>query len=409
MGGIDRRRGDSVENRASPGSSGPSHGGEPPDDAEIDFDVHPSLEGLPLLPRPTRKRLTGRQLIDYKSHRESLLLWMLKRGKKPDQGQGYSWDTVRCRAYNTDIFYRWVWDQKDKYTTQFTEDDVDRYFEALVLSDQTASNKQNIEKSIKMLLRWREFEMGEDWSNWECPVTFQDVRGPQEPRDYLTRDERRKIKEASINYGNVPHYNAVSPKEREEWKRHLAKRFQMPVEGVSKKEFERANGYKLPSLVCTSLDAGLRPKEVATARVQWIDVENSLLRIPYDESVKNQGNWHVSLRDETAEYLRRWIEERQLYQKYDDTDLIWLTREENPYRSTALKYVLRRLCDEAGIEYEDRQMTWYALRHSVGTFMTREEGMKAAKSQLRHRNIETTAKYDAAAVEDRRDALDRMG
>lgn len=50
-----------------------------------------------------------------------------------------------------------------------------------------------------------------------------------------------------------------------------------------------------------------------------------------------------------------------------------------------------------------------SIRHSVGTYMAREEGLKAAKSQLRHRSIETTAKYDQAPVEDRRDALDRMG
>ena len=53
-------------------------------------------------------------------------------------------------------------------------------------------------------------------------------------------------------------------------------------------------------------------------------------------------------------------------------------------------------------------MSWYAIRHSVGTYMTREEDLAAAKAQLRHKSVQTTMKYDAAPVEDRQDALKRM-
>jgi integrase len=54
-------------------------------------------------------------------------------------------------------------------------------------------------------------------------------------------------------------------------------------------------------------------------------------------------------------------------------------------------------------------MSWYAIRHSVGTYMTREEDLAAAQAQLRHKSPETTMKYDQTPVEDRQDALDRMG
>ncbi|QSG02844.1 XerD/XerC family integrase [Natranaeroarchaeum sulfidigenes] len=54
-------------------------------------------------------------------------------------------------------------------------------------------------------------------------------------------------------------------------------------------------------------------------------------------------------------------------------------------------------------------MSWYSIRHSVGTYMAREEGLAAAQTQLRHRSPETTMKYDQAPVEDRKNALDRMG
>lgn len=41
--------------------------------------------------------------------------------------------------------------------------------------------------------------------------------------------------------------------------------------------------------------------------------------------------------------------------------------------------------------------------------MTREEGLATAQAQLRPTSEQTTMKYDQTPVEDRRDALDRMG
>jgi site-specific recombinase XerD len=107
--------------------------------------------------------------------------------------------------------------------------------------------------------------------------------------------------------------------------------------------------------------------------------------------------------------LHRWIEQRENYEKYDGTDRLWLTRHGNPYESHSLKFVLERLCETAGIPTENRKMSWYSIRHSVGTYMAREEGLAAAQAQLRHKSVETTMKYDQVPVEDRRDALDRMG
>jgi site-specific recombinase XerD len=107
--------------------------------------------------------------------------------------------------------------------------------------------------------------------------------------------------------------------------------------------------------------------------------------------------------------LTRWLQERRAHPDYDDCDALWLTREENRYGTGALSYLLGRLCEIADIETDNRQMSWYAIRHSVGTCMTREEDLAAAQTQLRHKSAETTMKYDQTPVEDRQDALDRMG
>ena len=143
--------------------------------------------------------------------------------------------------------------------------------------------------------------------------------------------------------------------------------------------------------------------------MSWIDFENEVLRIPWEESVKNEDNWRVSLLPKTAHFLGKWLQERDVREKYEGSDRLWLTRFENPYGSRSLNRLLRKLLDAAGIDTSDRQITWYSIRHSVGTYMTREEDLKAAAAQLRHKSLKTTARYDQAPVEDRRDALERMG
>lgn len=48
-------------------------------------------------------------------------------GKSPEKGQGYAEDTVSGRAYRLDKFYRWVWSQEDRYTTQGAKHDAPKY------------------------------------------------------------------------------------------------------------------------------------------------------------------------------------------------------------------------------------------------------------------------------------------
>jgi site-specific recombinase XerD len=120
-------------------------------------------------------------------------------------------------------------------------------------------------------------------------------------------------------------------------------------------------------------------------------------------------NWTVGITDRTATALERWIDEREDHPRYADTEKLWLTRHGNRYGSNELSRILKDLCDRAEINYENRQMSWYSIRHSVGTLMTDERDLAATQAQLRHESVKTTLKYDNVPVEDRRDALDNMG
>lgn len=361
------------------------------------------VEGIVLIPEPTREYLNERQLVAYKHHREKLLKWLARVGKSPEKLEGYAHDTANAYASILDKFHRWAWDRKGGYTLDIDHDDAETYLTERAMADENYSSSylHNIKLALIAYFRFRD-----DAEEWSPDLEIRSSAGASQPRNYLSAEERKQFREASLKYGTIPSYASLAPDERQEWKRFLARRFGKPMTEVTPDDWKRANGFKYPSLIHASLDAGLRPVEVGRARTYWVDLNNAVLRIPEEDSSKNKDNWTVSLRQDTTDYLARWLEEREMYEKYDDSDRLWLTRHGNPYSSSSLRYVLDAVCEVAGI---DRDLSWYAIRHSTGTYMAREEGLAAAQSQLRHKRAETTMKYDQAPVGDRRDALDRMG
>ena len=361
---------------------------------------------ITVVTQPAAATLNQKQLVDYRDERESCLKWLLTFGKEPRKANGYALGTVKPRAYRMDQFYRWVWEQEGGYTTSVTHDHADAWMQQLAQADYSNTHRTNSQKAVKMLFKWLAHERHA--KPWDPDISFSHADATA-PRDYLTRDERTAIQNASLEYGSIPSYANLTPTERDRWKRYLAQRFEKPVSDVTPDDWERANSWKIPSLVWTSLDAGLRPVEVKRASVRWVDTDNRVLRIPKSDSAKSRESWIVSLRDRTGMYLERWLEQRITFAGYDQDGTLWRTRERNPYTSQSLRYVLHRLCEIADIETDNRQMSWYSVRHSVGTYMTREEDLAAAQTQLRHKSPETTMKYDQTPVEDRRDALDRMG
>ncbi len=357
---------------------------------------------------PTVDSLGEREKVDYRAFKEEFISWLQSMGKDPSHGEGYARETVRQTSVRTDRFMRFLWSDSG-YTTAPDAGDASEYMRSCVMSDEDYSKNYlaNEQKAVKRLFKWMNAERGMN-IEWNPELSFSSQSGVN-PRDFLTREERTAIRNAALEYGSVPAYGGLDADEREEWKTELSQRFDKPKAAISSEDFKRANGWKIPSLVWTSLDTGLRPVEVERSRIGWVDVANRVLRIPEAESSKNSDNWVVSLTDRTAEALDRWLEERELYDVYDGSDAIWLTREANPYSSNSLAYLLKSLFDVAGIERSEREVSWYMIRHSVGTYMAREEGLAAAKAQLRHRSETTTMKYDQTPAEDRREALSRMG
>jgi site-specific recombinase XerD len=375
--------------------------------SEISLETPEVTIPFPTVPNDAEQYLNDKELFDYENKREALAKWLLVFGKDPEKISGYSEATVKRTLYRVGYFERWVWQQQtDGYTPFPTTDHANDYIEALAYSDKSNSHKAGCQHALKRYFKWRHNEF--DHEIWDPQHTFSTDNSNQ-PRDYLTVEERQKIRQVALEYGDLPYYQNYDPEERERMKPYIASRVDKPVDMLAREDWNDISSWKFTSLVWASLDGGLRPIEVNRATVNWVDVDNSVLRIPADESSKNRDNWVVSLRDDTAEAIDRWMEERRHIPMYDDTDTLWLTQKGNEYKSQSLRRLIQRLCDHAGIEYGNRKMSWYAIRHSVGTFMTREEDLAAAQAQLRHKSPETTMKYDAAPPGDRRDALDKMG
>ena len=321
---------------------------------------------IKIVPGPNEEQLNEKQLVDYREHRGGFINWLRTKGKNPEKREGYSPYSVYGTAYRCARFDRWVWTEEGRYTIPPAPEHGDDYMdENVAFRDVSTATKGKTEEALMRYYRW--IAKTTHVAEWDREQRFRS--GGNDARDYLTRRERRLVREAA---------------------------------------FETGDGWRVASLVLTSLDAGLRPVEVRRARPEWVDVENMLLRIPRDESSKNQDNWRVSLTSRTATALDHWLTERGETAMYDDPAELWLTREATAYGSRSLSRLLKRLCEDAGIEMGGRSMTWYSIRHSVGTYMTAERDLKAAKDQLRHKSAKTTMKYDQVPVEDRRDALDRM-
>jgi len=212
-----------------------------------------------------------------------------------------------------------------------------------------------------------------------------------------------------MSYGSIPHYNSLEPGERKRWKNYLAQRLQKPVEDVGKTDFAKANSFKYTSMIYVALDAGFRPVEVKRANVDWVDLDNGVLRIPEDESSKSRENWIVALKPETVSILKKWLEERSAKSKYDGRDALWLTQQANRYNKDSFRRsVFRKIAEEAGLDLENRDLTPYSIRHSTATMIAKEADLATAAKQCRHKSKQTTQKYAHSSVERQEDAVNKI-
>jgi hypothetical protein len=188
-------------------------------------------DDVPLVIDPDREYLNARQLEDYRQHRENLLEWLYRKGKDPDRQEGYSHTVTRNMAYRISKIYRWLWERQDRYTTNLSHNQADAYVRGLAGKDWKNSNKAQYVKALKRLFKWKRHERNGD--QWEPEITFHPSSEEYQPQDFFTLEERKRLREASLEYGSVPAYGNLTPDERSRWKSHLAQRFEKPKNSFS--------------------------------------------------------------------------------------------------------------------------------------------------------------------------------
>lgn len=374
----------------------------------MSYEDENKYEGIVLVTDEAREYLNPRQEIAYEEHRRELAAWILHEGKNPSKAEGYSESTAKSRMNKLDLFYRWVWDEEQMYVQDITTDHADQWMKWLARQDYKESTKCHYQKCAHTLFKFQREEKGRD-VEWDPEIEYSDPSTSYQPREYLSKEDRRKMRQAAMEYGSVPHYNSLSPEDRERYKTLLSQRLQKPKDQVSKKDFIEANSFKYTSMIYVALDAGLRPCEVERANVSWFDRDNGQLRIPMEDSSKNRENWVVALKSETASILSKWIDERGSKEKYDGRDALWLTQYGNRYNKDSYREnVFRKIARKAGLDLDNRDLTPYSIRHSTGTFMAEEDGLGVAGQQLRHKSKQSTQKYDHSSTTRQQDAVNSI-
>lgn len=283
-----------------------------------------------LITEPTEQMLNKRQLLDYWTHRRKCLEWLLAAGKDPETTEGDAFQTVADRAYRMDVFYRWVWEQEDRYTTNVTHNHDNDWLYHSAHPDKSNAHKDNCLKALQMLSKWREYEHNFPRVNQNFHSPRKVVR--QLPATTLQNPRENRFVKLHWNTVQLPdiricHHRSAHGGEHI-LHNDLRNQGQQSKAEISQSDWSRKNSWKILSLIWVSLDAGLRPIEVERAVTSWVDIENSVLRIPKEE--KNYDHWIVGLKDKTSDILSRWLSERNVGKKYDNINRLWLTREDTP-------------------------------------------------------------------------------
>lgn len=243
---------------------------------------------------------------------------------------------------------------------------------------------------------------------WEPNVVF--VDGDHTSAASLTFVECYQIRNAALEYGSLPSYYETNDDERDRINALVAQRLGKPKAAVTQQDWMAADtSAKVGSLIAVALETALIPIEIKHATVDWYNPKQQMFVVPEEHAAKSRPENELPLTDATAEALSKWLRERRHLETYDDTNRIWLNQHGNPYTSGSLCYLLRQLCETAGIDHENRKIAWYSIRHTLAEIIKEVGDLEEASDQLRHNELETTKDiYAQTNPESRRHTLEKI-
>lgn len=344
---------------------------------------------------------------DYLDFKEDLVTWLACVGKNPKKGKGLADSTLTTTHYKLEVVFRWLWRTREEYTTEITPEDADDFMELMVnFSEKSDSSLLAYVKSIKRYFTYLNYTASSDYE-WECKRELS--QSPGEERTYLKQRYFEPLYKAALSHSTVKSYNnkSMTAAERDQIKTYLSQRLGVPKSEVGPEEFKQATSWKIPSIIAVTLDVGLRPVEVGRVKTSWISFGDHELQVPREESTKNEEHWNCSLKRRTTKVLKRWLDERDSYEKYHGEDLLWLTERGTPYNTNTCNHFLHQLKEESDAPFP-QDATWYSIRHGVATMWANNVGVHHAKEQLRHKSVQTTMKYLHSDSDTRGTAIENL-
>jgi len=359
----------------------------------------------------SRERPNHKQKVVFEHKLKQFREYLETKGKEPKRNVGYAEDSIPERMSRIRRSFRWLWGETGVKTEIGTEEldlinvglEEDRYCQRN--DDPYAPGTKR--KINDVLRNWAAF-IGEDWvPKYEFSDTGPSKKNTPDP---FLKTELKQLTETSLTYRSIPRYNNLSPDERDRWKGHIAQELGKRKEDVSPGDWDRINtSWEIPSLIRTTRAHGWRPHLVGNLKVDWYDSDTKKIYIPAGCAPKNEEPWTVVLTDEEALFLDKWLRQRELIERYDGRDEIWLNRKGNPYDSGPLNDLLDNLLEAAGIEERGRKLVWYSFRHSIGTYIYDEyHDLDMVAEQLRQTTREAASQYVHKLPELKREAAEIM-
>ncbi|WP_248516353.1 tyrosine-type recombinase/integrase [Salinarchaeum laminariae] len=338
-------------------------------------------------------------------HYSEFYEWMLTAGADPNRREPLRAPTAENYVQRLDRIHRqilnYIHPEDDSY---IRDDHADVYLYLVDSGNITKQNgdeygessKRKLADTLQKYFLWR-YNKGDLDYQWKPEIAFSDEK--QTTTYKFNYVELGRLLETAETYSSMPSYHSASEEERGRISALVAQRLGIKKDAVTQNDWLHADdSAKTHALVAVSYDAGLAPIEIENAEPSWYDSSRQTLRIPTEHACKQRGKEIVALSDRSAEALSRWLRERRLLEKYDDTSKLWLNRDGNTYDSANLCYLIKQLCEEAGIEADSRKIRWYSLRKSMGRNLTQEGDLSEANDQLRHELLESTKEYDETPV-----------
>jgi integrase len=345
-----------------------------------------------------------RQLVRVERELSQFESWMLTKGKSPDRNKPLAEQTANDYIFRIQQFLIFTWANTRQITVRIDTQYADAFVEALdddtITKDDgepySESAKRKLVNAVKKWYLWRHDTCGTE--KWDPEVVF-----TQEHHDSVSRFtklDRTLLREGVLGFETLPKYNDLSPEERDRKKAYLAQKIGKPKNEITLKDWEKVRkSWKVPSMVWLSLDIGPRPIDIHRLNKSWFIPAENTVRIPLGSSSKNEQFWPLRIHPDTTWMLQNWCEQRATDPSYDETEALFLNRNGNRYESGNLADLARRLCADIGISTENRRITWYSFRHSVGTYVANEGTNGQARHQLQHESNEALSNYNVPPAE----------